>query len=152
MFQLAAKYGLSLSDIEVQDFTVLLSGLNHYAKAMMALPDYFPAVNYDLYPRTGIHRPEGEAREQGAWACKATVKATTPRSRTLQDRTVALKDNVALAGVPCTNGSAAIDWIPNIDATVATRVLDAGATILGKAACESSCIGSVRLFCLASNC
>ena len=110
----------------------------------MALPDFYPAFNYDLYPRTGIHRPEGEEQEQGAWACKATVKASKPMSRKLQDRTVALKDNIALAGVPCTNGSAAIDWIPNIDATVATRVLDAGATILGKAACESSCIGSVR--------
>lgn len=26
-----------------------------------------------------------------------------------------------------------VDWTPNIDATVVTRVLDAGATIVGKA-------------------
>ena len=44
-----------------------------------------------------------------------------------------IQDNIGLAGVPCTNGSAAIpDWIPQFDATVATRIMDAGAIITGK--------------------
>ncbi len=46
---------------------------------------------------------------------------------------MALKDNIALAGVRCTNGTAMVEWVPEIDATVATRIMDAGATITGKA-------------------
>lgn len=46
---------------------------------------------------------------------------------------MALKDNIALAGVKCTNGTSMVDWVPNIDATIATRIMDAGATIIGKA-------------------
>ncbi|KAI5481704.1 hypothetical protein MNV49_002930 [Pseudohyphozyma bogoriensis] len=32
------------------------------------------------------------------------------------------------------------DWVPNTDATVVTRVLEAGATILGKGVCENMCL------------
>lgn len=31
-----------------------------------------------------------------------------------------------------------MDWIPKVDATVVTRILDAGGAILGKAACENN--------------
>lgn len=47
--------------------------------------------------------------------------------------TVALKDNVSFAGVRCTNGTSMVDWVPELDATIATRAMDAGATIVGKA-------------------
>ena len=44
-----------------------------------------------------------------------------------------LKDNIALAGIPQTNGSRVADgYIPDCDATVAERLLDAGAEIVGK--------------------
>lgn len=44
------------------------------------------------------------------------------------------QDNIGLAGIPCTNGSAALGgWIPQFDATVATRIMDAGGIITGKA-------------------
>jgi len=45
-----------------------------------------------------------------------------------------------VAGVPMTNGSATVaGFIPRRDATVVTRLLAAGATIAGKAACEELC-------------
>jgi amidase len=54
---------------------------------------------------------------------------------------VALKDNIALAGVPMMNGASTLEgFVPAYDATVATRLLDAGATILGKATCEHFCL------------
>jgi len=53
---------------------------------------------------------------------------------------VAVKDNIALAGVPMMNGSRTIEgYVPRQDATVVTRLLDAGATIAGKAVCEDLC-------------
>ena len=46
-----------------------------------------------------------------------------------------------LAGVPMMNGAATLEgYVPEIDATVATRILDAGGTILGKAHCENFCL------------
>lgn len=57
---------------------------------------------------------------------------------------MALKDNIALAGVQCTNGTEAVDWVPSVDATLVTRILDAGGVVKGKAACENNCFGAVR--------
>ena len=46
-----------------------------------------------------------------------------------------------LAGVPMMNGSATLEgYIPEIDATLVTRILDAGGEIAGKAHCEAFCI------------
>ena len=45
-----------------------------------------------------------------------------------------------LAGVPMMNGSSLLEgYVPDIDATMVTRLLDAGATIVGKAHCENLC-------------
>ena len=58
----------------------------------------------------------------------------------LLGKTVVLKDNVMLAGVPFMNGSATLEgYQPDMDATIVTRLLDAGATIVGKAHCENFC-------------
>src|SRR5690606_695313 len=44
------------------------------------------------------------------------------------------------AGVPMANGSYSIDgYVPSEDATVVTRLLAAGATVVGKAVCEDLC-------------
>ena len=56
-------------------------------------------------------------------------------------KTVVLKDNVSLAGVPMMNGASTLEgFVPTMDATVVTRLLDAGATIVGKATCEYFCL------------
>ena len=58
----------------------------------------------------------------------------------LAGRTVAIKDNIMLAGVPMMNGSETVEgFVPTRDATVVTRLLVAGATITGKAVCEDLC-------------
>jgi len=54
---------------------------------------------------------------------------------------VVLKDNICLAGVPMMNGASTLEgYVPDVDATVATRILDAGGTIAGKAHCEYFCL------------
>ncbi|MCI0546984.1 MAG: amidase [Candidatus Rokubacteria bacterium] len=51
----------------------------------------------------------------------------------LAGKTIGLKDHIALAGVPLTFSSHMMDgFVPDFDATIVTRVLDAGATITGK--------------------
>ena len=97
-----------------------------------ALPDHLPAVKY---PRTPGYRPEGEENEWGAWYVKTTIRGAA-RGK-LAGRTAAVKDAISVAGVPMMNGASILEgYVPEIDATVVTRLLDAGATILGKSTCE----------------
>jgi amidase len=45
----------------------------------------------------------------------------------LAGRTVAIKDNTAVAGVPMRNGTKILSsYVPEFDATIVTRILDAG--------------------------
>ena len=45
----------------------------------------------------------------------------------LAGKTVAIKDNVCVAGVPMMNGSKLLEgFVPDRDATIVTRILDAG--------------------------
>lgn len=64
---------------------------------------------------------------------QATVRAASPTGHLLKGKTLAIKDNVAVAGVRCTNGTTMVDWTPDYDATIVTRILDEGGLILGKA-------------------
>ena len=58
----------------------------------------------------------------------------------LHGKTLAIKDNICVAGVPMMNGSTLLEgYIPDVDATVITRILDEGGHILGKAVCEDLC-------------
>ena len=53
---------------------------------------------------------------------------------------MAVKDNIAVAGLPMMNGSRAVEgFVPSRDATVVQRLLAAGATIAGKSVCEDLC-------------
>ena len=47
---------------------------------------------------------------------------------------------MCIAGVPMMNGASTLEgYVPDVDATIVTRILDAGGTILGKAVCEYFC-------------
>jgi amidase len=99
------------------------------------MPDYVPEVKY---PRTPGYRPEGEENKYDAWSAKTTIKGAA-RGK-LVGKTVAIKDNICVAGVPMMNGASTLEgYVPNTDATVVARVLDAGGTILGKTHCEYFC-------------
>lgn len=88
------------------------------------------------YPRTPGTRPSPEDNPLNAWYVKTRVEGA-PQGK-LKGRTVALKDTVMLAGVPMMAGTRILDgYIPPIDATIVTRILDAGGTITGKAVCEA---------------
>ncbi len=96
------------------------------------LPDHLPEVKY---PRTPGYRPEGDENKWGAWYVKTTIHGA--KRGKLAGRTAAIKDPISVAGVPMMNGASILEgYMPEFDATVVTRLLDAGATILGKSTCE----------------
>ncbi len=99
------------------------------------LPDEVPPV---AYPRRPGRRPLPEENPYGAWYVRTEV--TGAAAGKLAGKRIALKDNICLAGVPMMNGASTLEgYVPDVDATVATRILDAGGTIIGKTVCEYFC-------------
>ena len=131
--ELADEMGLDLTDADVESYRGLFQKNVDAYNVVDAMPDNLPPVKY---PRTPGYQPRGEENQYNAWYVKTEVKGAA-RGK-LQGKTVVLKDNVMLAGVPMMNGASTLEgYVPDIDATVVTRLLDAGATIVGKAHCEN---------------
>lgn len=136
LLAVAEQCGLSLTDEDVASFRGLMQGPVEAYNAVAAMPDELPPVNY---PRTVGVRPLPHENPHNAWYRKVSVKGAA--SGKLKGKTIALKDNIMLAGVPMMNGSATLEgFVPDFDATVVTRILDAGGEILGKVHCESFCM------------
>ncbi len=136
MKAIVEELGMHMSDARVQEFLDVMQGTLDAYDIVDALPDYLPPV---LYPRTSGYRPTPDENPMNAWYVKTDIKGA-PRGPLL-GRSIALKDNVCLAGVPMMNGAATLKgYTPDIDATIVTRLLDAGATIVGKAHCEYFCL------------
>ncbi|KAK7937703.1 amidase signature enzyme [Apiospora aurea] len=126
---------------DVPDLTNLLTGIWEVWDKVDQMDDYVPEVDETRFPRKDVHRPEGQDHAGNAWAWRCDVRDTSPTTKgtgLLAGKTLILKDNIALKGVPCLLGTDIFqDWTPNMDATVATRILEAGGIIKGKAACEN---------------
>jgi len=76
-----------------------------------------------------------------AWFLRAEITGTA--GGPLTGRTIAIKDNIMVAGLPMASGARLLQgFIPTHDATVVQRVLAAGATIIGKTNCEYLCLSS----------
>ncbi|WP_370050277.1 MULTISPECIES: amidase [Salipiger] len=134
--EVAARMGFSLSPADVKSFQGLMQGYVDAYNKVDLMVDPLPEVSY---PRSMGVQPPKEENALNAWYVKSTVEGA-PEGK-LKGKTVALKDNVMLAGVQMMNGSSTLEgYVPNVDATIVTRMLDAGATILGKAHCECFCM------------
>jgi amidase len=130
--EIADRYGFGLSAQDVETFRAVIAGSlasyeaveRMYAARLPAMPD----------------RPHEwpDDNDLGAWYVTTEIKGA--ESGPLAERSVAIKDNIAVAGLPMMNGSATVEgYMPLRDATVVTRLLGAGATITGKAVCEDLC-------------
>ncbi|GKT52685.1 amidase [Colletotrichum tofieldiae] len=136
--------GLTIKPEESADYQRLLAAVHDCATRIDSLPDYQPVPDTKRYPRENVHLPTAEEQDFGhAWAYRFLVRGNSSAdssSFSLKGKTVCLKDCIAVAGVPQFFGSDAFPpWTPSTDATVVTRVLDAGADILGTATCEHFC-------------
>ena len=76
-------------------------------------------------------KPSASEDPLNAWMWKCNVRGEA--DGLLAGKTVSYKDHIAVAGVPMSFGSFALDGLmPDFDATVVTRVLQEGGTIVGK--------------------
>ena len=132
---IAEHYRLGLSDKQLAEYAPFVTGLLSSWDALET-----------LYARTAPpqrddrkwHRPDEHDNPLGAWYVRTEI--TEGGNGPLAGRTVAIKDNTMVAGVPMMNGSETVEgFVPTRDATVVSRLLAAGATIAGKAVCEDLC-------------
>ncbi|MEM6973146.1 MAG: amidase [Pseudomonadota bacterium] len=131
-------FGMHLSDEKIAEFLGLMEGSMKHYDTLDAMPDNLPTVEF---PRTAGRRPSAEEDPLHAWYVKVDVQGA-PRGP-LAGKTIALKDNVCLAGVPMMNGASTLKgYTPDLDATIVTRILEAGGTIKGKVHCEHFCLSS----------
>jgi amidase len=140
MRRLARELHFELDDEEAAVFSAGTTGLVASLDSFDDVEEHNPLrVDADEAQRRGGAKPEGDANRYGAWAWQVSVKREG--NGPLAGKRVVLKDNVSLAGVPLQNGSAVLEgYVPNIDASIVTRLLDAGAEIVGKAVCENFCL------------
>src|SRR5262252_940689 len=77
------------------------------------------------------YKPGLEEDQLNAWTWKCRIEGAA--NGLLAGKTVSYKDHIAVAGMPMSFGAFALEgFIPDFDATVVTRVLQAGGTIIGK--------------------
>ena len=136
MRDMANSFGMSLTDEDLREYSEIMEPYIQSYDRLDATPDNLPPVRY---PRAPGHFPDFSENPLNAWYVKTEVRGAPDGP--LRGKRIAIKDTICLAGVPMMNGSPIMEgYTPEIDATIVTRMLDAGATIAGKANCENFCL------------
>lgn len=126
------ELGVHYDDRVLGDMRTFLAPFIDAYNTVGRLPDDLPRVKY---PRTPGYQPAGEENRLGAWYRKLDLKGAS--GGPLKGRKVGIKDTYCVAGVPLSNGTSILEgYVPEIDASAVTRLLDAGAEIVGKTVCE----------------
>ena len=100
---IAAQLNMQLTPEQATSYLDLMQASFDAYDLVDELSDFVPAVRYD---RSSGYRPSDKENPLNAWYYRTEVNGA--REGLLAGRTVALKDNVSLAGVPMMNGAAGI--------------------------------------------
>jgi amidase len=126
---LGGEWGIPMKTDEAAHYAV---ALNRLSKDLAQLDDMSPTnvpVSDERAGSVYLSDSSNDPSHFFIWRCDIRCSDTG----TLAGLTVGLKDNISLAGVPMTLGSRFLEsYVPNTNATVAARLLDAGARIIGK--------------------
>src|SRR5579862_877493 len=107
--EVAAELGLSFSPADLAEHLEALRPSLQAYNLVDQMPDEMPPV---AYPRQPGRRPLPEENPYGAWYVKTEVAGT--RTGKLAGKTIALKDNICLAGVPMMNGASTLEgYVPD---------------------------------------
>lgn len=130
--EISAQQGLELSPDDLATYQRVIVGALGALRRLDELPEPKLPVNY---PRTPGYQPNAAENPGNAWYWRCSIDGA--KGGPLAGKTVALKDSICLAGVPMMNGCSLLEgFVPDVDATIVTRILDAGGRIIGKATCE----------------
>ncbi|MDE0382213.1 MAG: amidase family protein, partial [Rhodospirillales bacterium] len=128
---IAQDFGLEMTQEDLANQREAVLGAIRSLRHIDDVPEERPLVTY---PRTSGYRPHPDENPYNAWYWRTDIKGAD--SGPLAGEAIGIKDVVSVAGVPMMNGARVLEgYVPTIDATIVTRLLDAGATIVGKTAC-----------------
>ena len=134
--KIAQDMGLSPEPGYLEKVSMIVEPLSAAYNDLDALPDRLP--NKPDRPAAGT-RPKPEDNPLNAWFMRTEIAGANEGP--LAGQSIAIKDSICVAGVPMMFGSSLFEgFVPDIDATVVTRILDAGGTITGKSVCENYCV------------
>src|SRR5437899_3280194 len=123
----AARFGISLADSDADTYAAMLEGVVEAYRRLDAMEDIAPPIKF---PRSVGRAPRPEENPYNAWVWLGPIEGA--KTGLLAGKRVGVKDNVCIAGFPMRNGSPIFEgFVPDIDASVVTRVLEAGGTIVG---------------------
>ena len=132
---IAKQYYLNLSEEDLKVYQAVIEGAIGSYRRLNELDEPKLPVKY---PRDTGYRPSKKGNPLNAWYWKCSIKGA--KNGKLTGKKIVLKDNICVAGIPMMNGSAVLEgFVPDVDATIVTRILDAGGEIIGKAVCEDLC-------------
>ncbi|MEA2277256.1 MAG: amidase [Solirubrobacteraceae bacterium] len=133
--ELSDRLGLGLTEVEAEEYVGQVTGaLASYAALDPLVEEPAPSA----YPRDGGSAPDPAQNPVNGWAWRCSIEGRD--SGSLSGRTVAIKDNTLVAGLPMLVGTPVMEgFVATEDATVVTRLLDAGAHIVGKTAVPAFC-------------
>lgn len=138
VLSISSALNWSIPENEISDYADILAAGEKNFQTVLELDDHQPVPDIENTPRTDIRFPKPEDNPHNAWAWRFQARHPTPKSNILAGERLCLKDNIAVAGVPCLLGTDTFtNWTPKTDATVASRILEAAGTITGKAVCEN---------------
>lgn len=122
-----------------EELNIYKALIHHSLEDYAALWNMNEEVEGLEFPRGPAFRPQPQDNPLNAWYYKCGIGGA--EEGVLAGKTVAIKDNVFVAGVPLMNGSRALEgFVPTSDATIVKRILRCGGKILGKATCEDLCL------------
>lgn len=125
------KFGMTLSNEEAKLYQkAILTQMRDFEKFVQARIDEDKPllISGDRGPG---YRPNVLEDPLNAWTWKSKIEGTG--EGVLSGKTVSYKDHVAIEGMPMSIGTLSLEgFVPDFDATVVTRVLKAGGTIIGK--------------------
>ena len=131
----AKHFGFHLDADAQQSY---LAVVRHTLRSYDVIDELYDELARPQAPDRAYRFPEPADNPLGAWY--VTTEIASGAEGPLTGRAVAIKDNIAVAGIPMMNGSRAVEgFVPSRDATVVERLLAAGATIAGKSVCEDLC-------------
>ena len=131
----ALEIGIHFSEAEASVYHELMQGQLDAFDLVDSMEANLPEVKY---PRSAVTKPSAEDNPHNAWAVRTSIKGAA--NGRLADKSIAIKDNVCVAGVPMSNGTSILEgFVPEIDATIVQRLLADGGEILGKSNCEYYC-------------
>lgn len=140
----ADDLGLNFTEQDVDTYLRVMTQTLDAYQIIEEISETLPDVKYVRQPG---YYPDATENPYNAWAYKVNIKGAAHGK--LQGKKIAVKDNICIANVPMSNGSSSLaNYIPDIDATVVNRVLDAGGEIVGKANCEYLCISGGSHTCV----